>query len=266
MGVFMSFVRPLPGTGLLVSALGLGTVKFGRNTGVKYPAGFELPDDAAIRDLLSCARDLGINLLDTAPAYGSSEERIGALLENRQEWVLVTKVGEDFANGISSFDFSRTHTRTSIERSLKRLKTDWIDLVLIHSDGNDETILRQGECVEELGRCKTEGLVRAIGMSAKTDRGGMAAISELDVAMVTWNLQQQDRQTVALARELDKGILVKKGLLSGHVSDSNRDIVQESMDLAFSEPGIHCMVTGTINQSHLRSNVEKALLALARYA
>jgi aryl-alcohol dehydrogenase-like predicted oxidoreductase len=260
----MSFLRQLPGTGLQVSALGLGTVKFGRNTGVKYPTGFDLPDDATIRKLFSCAREMGINLLDTAPAYGCSEERIGALLENRNDWVLVTKVGEEYEDGQSGFDFSKKHTRYSIERSLQRLQTNWLDLVLIHSDGNDEAILRQGDCVNELLRCKDEGLVRAIGMSGKTDAGGMAAIRELDMAMVTWNLQQQDRQTVALARELDKGILVKKGLLSGHVADEARDLVQESMDLAFSEPGIHSMVTGTINPVHLRSNVEKALRAISR--
>ena len=55
----MAFLRPLPGTGLSVSALGLGTVKFGRNPQVTYPSGFTLPDDAAIRRLLAEARALG---------------------------------------------------------------------------------------------------------------------------------------------------------------------------------------------------------------
>jgi len=77
MSASLPFRRALGATGLEVSALGLGTVKFGRNTGVKYPAGFELPSAAEIGELLAVARDLGINLLDTAPAYGSSEERIG---------------------------------------------------------------------------------------------------------------------------------------------------------------------------------------------
>lgn len=68
--------RPLGDTGLAVSPLGLGTVKFGRDQGVKYPSGFTIPDDREAADLLALARDLGINLIDTAPAYGRSEERL----------------------------------------------------------------------------------------------------------------------------------------------------------------------------------------------
>ena len=133
--------RPLGSTGLTVSPLGLGTVKLGRDQGVKYPNGFTIPDDAAARELLAQAHDLGINLIDTAPAYGTSETRLGPLLRGqRQQWVIVSKVGEEFDNGQSHFDFSPTHTRFSVERSLKRLETDFIDLVLVHSDGNDVAI------------------------------------------------------------------------------------------------------------------------------
>ena len=63
-------------------------MKIGRNEGVKYPAGFQLPDDARVRDILALCRDAGMNLIDTAPAYGSSEERLGALLTQRQDWVI----------------------------------------------------------------------------------------------------------------------------------------------------------------------------------
>ena len=76
----MSWLRPLGDTGLQVSALGLGTVKLGRDQGVKYPSGFTIPDDREARALLDLARDLGINLIDTAPDYGRSEERLGPLL------------------------------------------------------------------------------------------------------------------------------------------------------------------------------------------
>lgn len=254
----MGFLRTVPGTGLTVSALGLGTVKLGRNEQVKYPDAFRLPDDAAVRSLLAQAHELGINLLDTAPAYGNSEERLGHLLTQRQDWVLMTKTGEEFTNGTSRFDFSGAHTRMSIERSLKRLRTDYLDLVLIHSDGNDEAILQQGDCVAALQECKRKGMIRALGMSTKTGAGALRAVQELDVVMLTYNLQEQDKAAVALARELGKGVLVKKGLMSGHVRQEGRDLVRESMQLILQEPGIHSMIVGTINPQHLADNVRMA--------
>jgi len=150
--------RPLGHNGPQVSPLGLGTVKLGRDQGVKYPSGFQIPDDEAARMLLKLARDLGINLIDTAPAYGQSEERLGPLLRGqRQDWVIVSKVGEEFSDGQSRHDFSAAHTRRSVERSLKRLETDYIDLVLVHSDGNDLAILNDSEVYPTLAALKREG-------------------------------------------------------------------------------------------------------------
>ena len=259
----MNFLRPLGNTGLQVSALGLGTVKFGRNTGVKYPTAFELPDDMAIRNLLAVARELQINVLDTAPAYGSSELRIGQLLSNRHDWVLVTKVGEEFDGTHSQFDFSANHTRFSIERSLQRLRTDYLDVVLIHSDGNDEAILQNSDCVQTLRECQQRGLIRAIGMSAKTGAGGVLAAQLLDAVMVTCNLQQQDHEAMQRAHELNKGVLVKKGLMSGHVQTSAtgaaQDLVRDSMNAVLGNTAVHSMIVGTLNTAHLRHNVELAL-------
>ncbi|MGD2054394.1 MAG: aldo/keto reductase, partial [Gammaproteobacteria bacterium] len=133
-------LRALGSTGIKVSPLGLGTVKIGRNEQVKYPQGFKIPDDEHVSGLLALARDLGINFIDTAPAYGTSEQRLGQLLPERDNWVIMTKVGEIFENGQSRFDFSAQHTRQSVENSLKKLRREMIDVVLVHSDGNDMNI------------------------------------------------------------------------------------------------------------------------------
>ncbi|MDR0779553.1 MAG: aldo/keto reductase [Pseudomonadales bacterium] len=258
----MNFLRPLGNTGLTVSALGLGTVKFGRNQGVKYPSDFALPSDEQIRSLLHQARELGINLLDTAPAYGSAEARLGQLLTDRHQWVLATKVGEEFENGVSHFDFSAAHFTRSIERSLTRLRTDYLDLVLIHSDGNDRAILDDAPCLTALRQCQQAGKVRAIGMSSKTLDGGILAAQALDVVMLTWNLQQQDRAVAAEAARLNKGVLVKKGLMSGHVVEPGRDLVAESLKLILSENALHSLIVGTLSPEHLRQNVAKARAVL----
>jgi len=255
--------RALGNTGMQVSTLGLGTVKFGRNQGLKYPAGFELPDDTQLRNLLDTARSFGINLIDTAPAYGSSEERLGRLLKNRHEWVVCSKTGEEFMDGKSWFDFSAAHTRRSVQRSLRRLRTDYLDVVLVHSDGNDEHIIEQSDCFETLQRLKEEGLIRAFGLSGKTRSGGLLALQHADVVMVTFNLQDNsEREVILTAHALGKGVLIKKALNSGHAmrqtTATNQPVNQhpaaESLRFVLSEPGVSSAIVGTINAHHLAAN------------
>ena len=168
--------RELGKTGLSVSLLGLGSVAFGRTDGLKYPTTPRLPSLAELRDLLAVARDAGVNLIDTAPAYGTSEARLGELLAGRRDdWVLCTKVGEIFEAGTSRWDFSPEHTRQSVRRSLQRLATDYLDVVLVHSNGDDLEIIRNLGTLQVLAQLKSDGLIRAFGMSHKTIAGGLLA-------------------------------------------------------------------------------------------
>ncbi|MEB0150293.1 aldo/keto reductase [Pseudomonas sp. CCC2.2] len=259
--------RPLGSTGLRVSPLGLGTVKLGRDQGVKYPNGFTIPDDREAQMLLKLARDLGINLIDTAPAYGTSEERLGPLLRGqRQEWVIVSKVGEEFEGGQSRHDFSAEHTRLSVERSLKRLETDFIDLVLVHSDGNDLAVLNDFGVYQALAELKQQGKIRGYGFSGKTVEGGLLALREGDCAMVTYNLNEQSEKPVLdYAASHGKAILVKKALASGHVCLSpGVDPVQASFELLFAHPGVASAIVGTINPLHLAHNVATAAAVIRR--
>ena len=259
----MSWLRPLGSSGLQVSALGLGTVKLGRNEGVKYPSSFAIPDDQSARNLLAQARDLGINLVDTAPAYGNSEERLGHLLQGqRQDWLICSKVGEEFQDGNSHFDFSPEHARHSVERSLRRLNTDVIDIVLVHSDGNDLQIIEQLGTLQALEELKSQGLIRAFGMSTKTVAGGIAAAKAADVVMLTYNLAQQEEAAVLDAcAELGKGALIKKALASGHLANTD-DPIQAAMDLVFGHPGTSAAIVGTITPAHLADNVRAVRQAL----
>ena len=249
-------LRPLGTTGIIVSPLGLGTVKFGRNQQVKYPTAFELPSDQQVSQILSLSKEIGINLIDTAPAYGSSQERLGKLLPGpRDHWVIVSKVGEIFEQGQSRFDFSYDYTVQSVETSLKTLKTDYIDVVLIHSNGDDLSILKNEGAFDALESLKQRGLIRAHGMSSKTVEGGLEVVKSMDVVMATCNLSYNEELPVLeLAEQSGKGVLIKKGLQSGHV-DGNSG-VHESMAFVFEQPGVSSMIVGTINPEHLRANVE----------
>ncbi len=245
--------RPLGTTGLMASAIGLGTVKLGRREGLKYPEPFDLPSDQDALALLRKAHDLGINLVDTAPAYGSSEERLGRLLPNvapRDRWVLCTKAGESFTDGVSSYDFTPEAVTASVERSLRRLRTDVLDIVLLHSDGDDEHVIIHSGALDALRALKDRGLIRAVGASTKTPRGALVAVERCDVAMLTLNAEQQD-DAPAAARALETGaaVLVKKALRSGHAGDPSA-----ALRRVISTPGVSCVVVGTLNPAHLEAN------------
>ncbi len=252
-------------TDLFVSPIGLGTVKLGRNQGVKYPQGFELPDDRQARKLIALASDLGINLIDTAPAYGISEERLGGFLRGqRRHWILCTKVGEEFEAGESSFNFTPEHVRFSLERSLRRLQTDVLDIVLVHSDGDDLRIIDQLGTLDALAMAQQQGLIRAYGMSTKTVAGGIATLQRADVAMATYNLEHHEEEPVLdFARDQGKAVFVKKALASGHIClREGEDPVEASMDFLFRHPGVTSTIVGTINPEHLRHNVASVNRAL----
>ncbi len=242
--------RPLGKTGLELSVIGLGTVKLGRNQDVKYPRAFEIPGDEQARELLDAAWNLGINVLDTAPAYGNSEERLGGLLAGqRDRWLIVTKAGEEFEAGHSRFDFSPAQVRASLERSLSRLRADRVDVLLIHSDGIIEQAMPD-ELWKELYRLRSAGKVRAVGVSTKTVDGAMACMPHADVLMVTLNPEANaDLPVIAAARDMGVGILVKKALSSGHSSDPSA-----ALSMVLGTPGVTSAIVGTINPAHLAAN------------
>ena len=246
--------RLLGNTGIQVSRLSLGTVKIGRNTDVKYPSTFDLPGDEAVTELLETAHSLGINMIDTAPAYGISERRLGELMPlTRKDWLLCTKAGENYRDQRSSFDFSADGIRRSVHNSLSHLRTDYLDIVLLHSDGNDLQILNDTAAMATLAELKNQGMVRAIGMSTKTIEGGLAALASSDVVMVTYNPSEtSERPVIKEALRTGKGVMIKKALASGHGNPA------ENLQFALSEPGVSTVVLGTINPKHLIENVALA--------
>ncbi len=246
--------RTLGKTGLNVSVIGFGAFKIGRNQGIKYPQAYELPDEQSVARLLNAVLDLGINYIDTAPAYGVSEERIGrAVAHRRNEFVLSTKVGETFQDGRSEYDFSRQAVERSVQRSLQRLRTDVLDVVFIHSNGEDLKILNQTDVVETLLRLKEKGDVRAVGLSGKTVEGAKAALNWADVLMVEYHLEDRSHESVIEeAAACGVGIVVKKGLASGHLP------AEQAVRFVLSNPNVASLVVGSLNLDHLKQNLTAA--------
>jgi aryl-alcohol dehydrogenase-like predicted oxidoreductase len=239
--------RQLGRTGLTVSSVALGTTKLGRNTGVKYPVDFALPSDQEVAALLESAYQLGVNLIDTAPAYGESERRLGPFIENhRDEIVLCTKCGEQYLNGRSVYDFSAQAILASVEQSLRRLRTDHVDILLLHSDGHDVDILTQTDAIDTLSRLKKSGKIRAAGISAKTKAGILEASRTLDVIMAPFS-QKESSLAEALAEVQGRGlgVLAIKGLFSGHLEAG------PAIAFVLRQPFIDTLVVGTIDPAHL---------------
>jgi aryl-alcohol dehydrogenase-like predicted oxidoreductase len=145
--------RRLGQSGLSVSTIGLGANNFG----------LRLDLDAS-RAVIEAALDEGITLIDTADTYGASEEIIGEVLEGRRnDIVIATKFGSD-VRGDNGADFdargSRRYIRRAVERSLRRLRTDWIDLYQIHVPDPATPIEETLSALDDLVH---EGKVRYIG-------------------------------------------------------------------------------------------------------
>jgi aryl-alcohol dehydrogenase-like predicted oxidoreductase len=247
-------IRPLGRTGLEVSVLGFGAFKIGRNQGIKYQQGYELPDDPQVDRLMATVRGLGISYIDTAPAYGTSEERLGRVLApDLDEVVISTKVGETFQDGVSQFDYSPESTRASVERSALRLGRDVLDVVLVHSDGNDLPIQDSSGVVETLLALKAEGRVRAIGFSGKTTEGAFRSLEWADVLMVEFHIEDRSHEEVIReAHHRGIGVVVKKGLASGQLPAS------EAIGFVLAQPGVSSLIVGSLDEGHLRENAERA--------
>ena len=152
-------------TGMEVSRLSLGCMSFGvPERGI---APWSLPEDES-RDIIKKALDLGINFFDTANVYsdGTSEEIVGRALgdyANRDEVVLATKVYFPMHKGPNGSGLSRKHIMSEMDKSLKRLGTDYVDLYIIHRWDYDTPIEETMEALHDLVKA---GKTRYIGASS----------------------------------------------------------------------------------------------------
>jgi aryl-alcohol dehydrogenase-like predicted oxidoreductase len=268
-------LRPLGTTGLLVPFLGLGAGLLGDA---------RLPEAEAER-LLHGALDLGVTLVDTAPSYGLSEERIGRhLAARRAEFVLCTKVGY----GVDGeADWTGACVRRGIDQALRRLRTDVIDVVLLHSCGPE--LVRDEPILAALEEARRAGKLRVAGYSGEgVALAAALASGRFGVVECSVNLCDQRGLDEALpeagARGL--GVLAKRALANSPWRHAGRPVGQyvepywerwqamgfeaagpEAAGLPWDElavrfaawaPGVGCALVGTSSLDHLRRNLELA--------
>ncbi len=271
----------LGNTGMKVSRIALGLAEISRQQKLKQ---VEKPDE-----VLNTALDSGINVLDTAPCYGHTEELIGAAVSHRRdEFYLATKCGHDLdENSRPDEESPRSWTaevvEESIDRSLRRLRTDHLDLVQLHSPDLD--VLQRGEVIDALVRARDAGKTRFIGLSADNETARWGVESGVFATLQTsFNLVEQRARTTGLfelAKAKGVGVLIKRPFANGvwgkdespysygdeyfgrardmkkpgPVAGAPDDPVLLALGFTLSQPEIDTIIVGTHNPAHVRSNI-----------
>jgi aryl-alcohol dehydrogenase-like predicted oxidoreductase len=227
MSIPTRFVGP---EGLKVGAIGYGAMSFAN----PYGQG-EYDPDAAAREILDRAAELGVTMIDTADGYGDSEEIIGrAIAGRREEFVIATKFGivsAPFGGAEARIDGSPAYARQRLERSLRRLGTDHIDLYYQHRV--DPTVPIE-DTVGAMAEFVAEGKVRHLGLSeaAPDTIRRAAAVHPITAIETEWSLWERgiEDEVLPLTRELGIGIVpyspLGRGVLTGVVS--SRDDLKDN--------------------------------------
>jgi predicted aldo/keto reductase-like oxidoreductase len=213
--------------------------------------------------LLNRALDLGINFVDTADCYGDSEEKIGrALRKRRKELYLSTKIDERDGSGVSR----------KLDRSLQRLRTDWIDLVFFHDvRGSEyEAIFERGG-LRALEKARDQGKILEIGISIHHSVAMMQKAIDSGVfsaLMIAYSPIDEDRLTADLipsAYRKGVGLIAMKPLAGGRLGEwrswNREDFMQESpaqisLRYILTSPYITCAIPGMTRLEELEENVK----------
>jgi aryl-alcohol dehydrogenase-like predicted oxidoreductase len=246
--------------------------------------GFEEADEQTVKTLLRSALDAGLNVIDTAECYRASEELIGkAVSDRRDEFYLFTKGGHP--HGMESgANWSQESLLENIQRSLRRLRTDRLDLVHLHSCS--ENVLRDGEAITALQTARDRGYTRYIGYSGDGHAARYAAkCGAFDSLQVSINIADQEaiEFSVPVAKERQMGVMAKRPIAnvawkskhppakSHHHTYWDRlrkldypflrsaDLAKSvSLALRFtlSVPGVHLAIVGTTNPERWEQNAK----------
>ncbi|HEX3713685.1 MAG TPA: aldo/keto reductase [Trebonia sp.] len=282
--------RALGRTGADVTILGYGAMELRGQ-----PRGPEIADEDAGR-LLNAVLDGGINLIDTSPDYGRSEELIGRYVaDRRDEFFLASKCGcpmEPPADTPPPYphDYRPANVRANVEQSLRRLRTDRLDLVQVHMSPSP-AVLAENQTVETLSALRDEGKIRFIGMSGiLPDLPGHLAMNVFDAFQIPYSAVQRDHEDLITEAAMNgAGTLIRGGAARGAASEEKNwrvgpltqraGVGQQNWETSgieelladagigkmefilrftLSHPGLSTTIVGTANPGHLAGNIALA--------
>jgi aryl-alcohol dehydrogenase-like predicted oxidoreductase len=217
--------RALGRTGLQVSEIGFGAWAIGGN---RFGSSYGPTDDKVSRRAVRRALDLGCTFFDTADFYGfgHSEEVLGeALGADRLRVVLATKCGGNFYEKPIRTDFSPEYIVAACERSLERLRTDYLDLLQLHNP--DLATIQKGDCFEALEVLKKEGKILHHGVSVHTSEEGLAVVRDgrPEAVQAVYNVfsQRPARDLLPAAEKSGTGIIAREPLANGFLTAKYAD-------------------------------------------
>jgi aryl-alcohol dehydrogenase-like predicted oxidoreductase len=276
--------RTLGRTGLQVTQLGYGAMEL-RGA----PRG-PVVDDAQAEQVLRAVLDGGINYIDTSIDYGMSEERIGATLGSRRsEFYLASKCGcavDPPAGERPDHSFTRDNVVAGVEQSLRRLRTDYLDVVQFHASPSP-TILEQQGGLEALQHLQRQGKVRFLGISGTLPNlPDQIRMGVFDVFQIPYSaLQPEHEQLISDAAAAGGGTVIRGGVVKGALAQDkdggtprgltadprevwNSAQLDDLLDGAsrnefilrytFSHPDMQTTIVGTANLEHLTANLAAA--------
>lgn len=263
--------RKLGKTDMRVGVLGLGGAEIG----------YERASASTVQRMIDAGLELGLNVIDTAECYASSEELIGQAMQGRRNACYVfTKCGHPSGWGAGTWN-ARSILET-LQRSLERLRTDHVDLLQLHSCPESE--LRRGEVVEAVKRARERGYTRYIGYSGDGSAAAYAIESgEFDTLQTSISIADQEALELTLppARKRQMGVIAKRPIANVAWRSADRrpanpyahtywerlqklkydflrgelaGTVDTALRFTLSVPGVHIAIVGTAKPERIRQN------------
>jgi aryl-alcohol dehydrogenase-like predicted oxidoreductase len=227
-------------TGMQISEIALGTVELGLDYGI--PSGDHArPAPEAAERLLHYALDLGINLIDTARAYGESEAIIGrALRGRRRDVILASKVVCPPGDALPQATLAQI-VEQSVATSLRLLQTDMLDILQVHSATAE--MIERGAITGVLDDLRRAGVVQYIGATTYGERAALAALADgrYDCVQLAFNVLDREARERVLpeARRSDTGVVVRSVLLKGALTERRAHLPAELADLRNTAQQLH---------------------------
>lgn len=278
-------------TGLEVTRLGYGAMEL--RGGAR---GRDVPEEQAAA-ILHAVLDAGITFIDTSPDYGVSEELIGRhLADRRSEFLLASKCGclvgdaaaADTGSGPPPHLFTRENVVAGVEQSLRRMRTDHLDLVQFHGNPTRAQLEEHG-ALEALLELREQGKVRFIGASSTEPKlAELRALGVFDAFQIPYSaLQREHEAAITATAEADAGTVIRGGAARGAPSTEKdwaariigmqegvpRTVweaaaldelrgemsrMEFTLRFTLSHPDLHTTIVGTTSVEHLRDNVRAA--------